>query len=68
MNIYENNKNMNEMIKKGLINKNKKNNLLIILNNIEKSIINHNKYYNDSIFYTFLSILYHFLYKKYVYL
>ena len=47
--IYENNKNMNEMIKKGLINKNKKNNLLIMLNDIEKNIIKHNKYYNDLI-------------------
>ena len=47
--IYENNKNMNEIIKKGLINKNKKNNLLIMLNDLEKNIINHKKYFDDLI-------------------
>ena len=47
--IFENNKNMNEIIKKGLLNKEKKNNLLIQLNEIEKNIINNIKFYGDLI-------------------
>ena len=47
--IFENNKNMNQIIKKGLINKEKKNNLLLYLNDIEKNIINNKKYFDDLI-------------------
>ena len=47
--IYENNKNMNEIIKKGLINKEKKTNLLLYLNDIEKNIINNKKNLDDLI-------------------
>ena len=47
--IYENNKNMNEIIKKGLLNKEKKTNLFIYLNDIEKNIINNKKFLEDLI-------------------
>ena len=47
--IFENNKNMNQIIKKGLINKEKKNNLLLYLNDIEKKILNNKKYFDDLI-------------------
>ena len=47
--IFENNKNMNEIIKKGLLNKEKKNNLFIKLNDIEKNMINNNKFLDDLI-------------------
>ena len=47
--IYENNKNMNEIIKKGLLTKEKKNNLFIHLNDIERNILNNKKFLEDLI-------------------
>ena len=47
--IYENNKNMNEIIKKGLLNKEMKNNLFIHLNDIERNILNNKKFLEDLI-------------------
>ena len=47
--IYENNKSMNEIIKKGLLNREKKTNLFINLNDIEKNIINNKKFLEDLI-------------------
>ena len=47
--IYENNRSMNEIIKKGLLNREKKTNLFINLNDIEKNIINNKKFLEDLI-------------------
>ena len=47
--IYENNRSMNEIIKKGLLNRERKTNLFINLNDIEKNIINNKKFLEDLI-------------------
>jgi len=47
--IFENNKNMNEIIKKGLLNNEKKNNLLININDITNNFLTDKKCLEDLI-------------------